>query len=435
MEQAAEARALFSGVGQFSNCVIKSLQLALSCMHETYELSQAQNATNDRVKEQYTLAIKHAKHLLDRKDNGIDHLERVLTTCTLFATYETVAGNYSAAAVHFQSGRDILKEHSHSLPDHSDKSALCEISHMLAHLDMQAMVFADESSPYKYDSSPPEPLEMVPILDSLTKARDVIVNIIRHVMWTVNIFEIFHLQLPRSEEVTNFAPTLVDVYSRQADCIQAIENWWRAFHTLDIRLQESPGGLVLRMHAMSAQFLVRCLGNPSEADWDGYMSQFQEIVRMGEKLPSQPQGAESGTTPGGAPSWTYRGPAFTPIPETGPIMPLFLTAIKCRDPLLRQKALDILHSINRKESAWESLAAAKVATLVIEAEEGLVSGPVNRANDVTDDKRCAYMKLLVRMRQREIDMQAYMRNGTMLATQLSRDSTARVQAFRPVREL
>ncbi|EXJ80819.1 hypothetical protein A1O3_07103 [Capronia epimyces CBS 606.96] len=61
-------------------------------------------------------------------------------------------------------------------------------------------------------------------------------------------------------------------------------------------------------------------------------------------------------------------PIFTS--EAGPIPPLYFCAIKCRDPLLRRRALVLMRRAPRRESVWAYVPTEKVIEKVIGLEEG-----------------------------------------------------------------
>ena len=59
---------------------------------------------------------------------------------------------------------------------------------------------------------------------------------------------------------------------------------------------------------------------------------------------------------------------------------LFLVATRCRVPLLRRRTIYLLRQYPRREGLWDSLMAAKVATWLMNAEEGgMVNGYVPEA--------------------------------------------------------
>ena len=69
----------------------------------------------------------------------------------------------------------------------------------------------------------------------------------------------------------------------------------------------------------------------------------------------------------------------------GYIPPLFFTATRCRDPVIRRQAITVLHDSRRRERVWDSCAAARVAERVMTIEErGLL---VSECHDVPRSNR------------------------------------------------
>ena len=55
--------------------------------------------------------------------------------------------------------------------------------------------------------------------------------------------------------------------------------------------------------------------------------------------------------------------------SVGIITPLYVCVTRCRDPIIRRRALRLLHKCNRKEGVWDSRLSARVAQRIVEIEE------------------------------------------------------------------
>lgn len=74
--------------------------------------------------------------------------------------------------------------------------------------------------------------------------------------------------------------------------------------------------------------------------------------------------------------------------DMGIIPPVFSVVMRCRDPVVRRHAIDILRRNTRQEAVWKSTLVARVAQRVVELEEeGL--GVVNTCDDVPLKARLA----------------------------------------------
>ncbi|KAI4268194.1 MAG: hypothetical protein LQ337_007989 [Flavoplaca oasis] len=68
------------------------------------------------------------------------------------------------------------------------------------------------------------------------------------------------------------------------------------------------------------------------------------------------------------------------------ISPLFTVGYKCRDPILRRKAISMLYSAPRQEGVWDSILTARACERIMNLEEeGL--GEVKYAADIPDWRR------------------------------------------------
>lgn len=123
-----------------------------------------------------------------------------------------------------------------------------------------------------------------------------------------------------------------------------------------IRQKSQYTTILLRMyHAVMT--IILSVGMPGpECLHDAHILTFQEIVTWGETLISgkiiRPQG--------GSHVFTF---------EPGLIFPLVFAGLKCRDRVLRRRAVDVLRTSDNQEGAWESIAAARVVEFVISVEE------------------------------------------------------------------
>ena len=74
------------------------------------------------------------------------------------------------------------------------------------------------------------------------------------------------------------------------------------------------------------------------------------------------------------------------------VAPLYAVAHRCRDPLIRRKAVSLLQSSPRQEGIWDSVLATKAAEIVIAVEEeGL--GNVTSCADIPDWARICDVKV------------------------------------------
>ncbi|KAF2432848.1 hypothetical protein EJ08DRAFT_695249 [Tothia fuscella] len=76
--------------------------------------------------------------------------------------------------------------------------------------------------------------------------------------------------------------------------------------------------------------------------------------------------------------------------EPGIVLPVFETAMRCRDPSQRRRALALLRSAPRKEGVWDSMGAAAVAECAMNLEEDGLVEP-EQVGDIPDHKRVYFV--------------------------------------------
>lgn len=105
-----------------------------------------------------------------------------------------------------------------------------------------------------------------------------------------------------------------------------------------------------------------------EMIWDAFVSDGERIVALAEEV----VGVEDATPTLARPTFAF---------ESSIVRPLYSVANKCRDPVIRRKAIALLRSAPRQEGIWDSQLAAKVAERVMTIEESGL-GEVRSCRDV-----------------------------------------------------
>lgn len=463
---------------------IKHGILALSTMHERFESTFPvfTSKSNDFAFVQYMQAVKHSNELLRAHSQGRVGVEKVLIACIIFTCYENLAGNYRAANMHLRNGLLILNQHKRSvLPDVQTESQE-SIGNVLYRFDLQAMTFSDNTSPYDYGfDNPPDVPKIPEIYTTNSSARNDIVGLMRCMMWVSGIANINPnaTDNPTWLRIYTQVTTLFDPWERAFEAYQ---------RNLPPNEQGDPkiyaGNTLLKMSFMMTRIIMAAGGVVrTEMAWDTFKDSFKTIVDLAETLPiltanvpsqspeassppsrnttpqppssrhrsiapnpivssvPSPPGSSnaaffssnaSPTTLSGAsptefalPSTPKRKPpSFSPSFELSPIVPLFLTACRCRDPVLRRRAIVILMSCRRREGVWDSFGAAMVALQCIKLEESMdpavelgadnwlpLTTKCKDSSNVEEKKRVQDVFVSVNMADRQIGVNYLMRSG------------------------
>lgn len=352
---------------------IKHAVLALSSLHQLSSLPHDSDTNYQHrlyAERQHHKALEEARVLIASAQP--QDVDRILIACIIFVIFEGVRGDYRAAAMHMDSGRAIVAQNSQRLKHSSRRKDLLEIEHALARLDLPAICFSDRSSPYCYtlidfyQTSPvlvPEPFQ------DIHEAQACFIDLARWLLVLGN-----HIEY---EEQNGDLQTMARYQAEKVRCASIIEQWHGHFSDVVKRSDSSVSLLILnlRMWYASLKMLIQAETYGAETRYDAFMSLFDETVECGEEL------AKNLADVNQSRSFSF---------DLGYMIPVFLTATRCRDPRIRRRAVNVLQTYPRQEGVWESLAAAAIAARWIAVEEeGL--GPVKCAADVPERKRIRYI--------------------------------------------
>jgi hypothetical protein len=147
-----------------------------------------------------------------------------------------------------------------------------------------------------------------------------------------------------------------------------LTSWSRSFthliSTTEVQKAYPNSIILLKVYHTVLNIIVSTRVYGLESLHDAQLPRYQYLVSLGSKLLDN----ENATDPVMSEDTIF---SFEP----GVIFVLFFTAIKCRDPVLRRRAVELLGKNGHQEGAWESVGAARVAEFVIGVEEeGLLPG-------------------------------------------------------------
>jgi len=161
-----------------------------------------------------------------------------------------------------------------------------------------------------------------------------------------------------------------------------LQEWATAFdaflssHQGSLSEAERRAAQVLQLHRLlnfaSLRTSLRRPDVDDQLSWDDSTEAFDEIVTLAESISSC---GNSNATP--------RTPSFTL--DVGIVGPLYEISRKCRDPVVRRKAIAVLCDFPRREGLWDGMLAGKVAERIVAIEEEGID--VRSCHDVPDWRR------------------------------------------------
>ncbi|KAI1799374.1 hypothetical protein F4811DRAFT_565613 [Daldinia bambusicola] len=154
--------------------------------------------------------------------------------------------------------------------------------------------------------------------------------------------------------------------------------------------QEKTAIAVLKMNQIMGEILFYMTFSDTELQFDAHLQQFKDIVNLAvEVVGDEERRAAAKRCPnpefchhqpthpdnfGGQYTARHIKPSFSA--DLGIVPPLFVVGTKCRDPVTRRQAIQLLRTSSRREGMWDSELAARISMWVMEIEE---------ADDVNDE--------------------------------------------------
>jgi hypothetical protein len=174
-----------------------------------------------------------------------------------------------------------------------------------------------------------------------------------------------------------FAPANCDppakIAKKYAYHVQNLAAFERAFQPILDRSIDSdgtitnPAAVVLTLYQKCTLIILAAVQDPSEMIYDSYLPDFQYVTRTCARLVA----SQDGKTLPKVPRFSF---------EVGIVPPLHCTVMKCRDPIIRREAINILFSSKRQEGMWDGILCSRIGSwLVACEEEGLPPPPLETA--------------------------------------------------------
>jgi hypothetical protein len=384
-----------------SNDAIRHAIVALVTFHQDHNNVEPSNSSSrtDYALKQYSRGVKGLLQLKVEARPDSYAVDVTLMCCIIFAAIEILRGNFPSALIHFNSGKSILSEEAlkqgSKVSLHLPRRLLGEA---FQRIESQLLGFGDSW-----------------IVDSPTTARPakpVVPEVFKGVEDAFFTIETLHNQILHFfSYVGNFLaeqedkPEAFDFLSYELKEFENLFARWEAAFDRLLRRKEnspelsdyltSPAILLLQILRTSIKtlFPLRSDEHMLQVDFDRYNTDFANIVAWAEQYLN--------ATSTRKPAKLIPGPAYTPgrdglllgelpsplearviaprpgtpfnVPyftmSSGVVSSLYLCGTRCRDPVVRRKASDLLQYGIRREGIWHSLLCSKIVDVVMRTEE------------------------------------------------------------------
>lgn len=267
--------------------------------------------------------------------------------CIIFTILEFLRGSRVTATSHLMSGMSLLEENNTLLRIDPFET---EVDATLSRLSLvQSLYGRPRSSPFPAIQAVPVPENLIHTIpfSNIQEARRSMINLSSLVFLFV-----------RKVERNYTAPQTPALLAEQETLSSQLLCWSNKVEQLE---RDKPGEvdrrgmIVLRVLHATAFIFLKTITTLYQTSFDQYTSMFRSIVETLEPLLDELRCSSEGA-------------ALFSL-DLAIIPCLFYTAIKCRDPELRRKAVSLLNKAPQREGLWDAREASIVAEHTIEFEE------------------------------------------------------------------
>lgn len=317
---------------------------------------------------QYTTAIKEMRAASAR---GEQDLRTTLLTCFVILCFEAWNGNQDLAVRQIQTGLKLVQAWREEIIINQKRQNITddELIKTFSKLDVQAISFAEESTPERHalavDGERELLANMPASFSTIQEAETYESALLRQSMRFLAV----QVPLPKPPPPKRAFPVnawwgLQDpqAISIQQKIVAGISNWVAAFAPLWTRLKTEETrekslliASMLRLHMEACFIALLSVCSTSEETFDEYKATFSEMVDLASfTLQVMDQNRSK------KPKFSF---------DSHVVIPLHMVTHKCRDTVIRRRAIDLLMQNPRREGVWDSTLGAKVGGWAMAVEE------------------------------------------------------------------
>lgn len=334
---------------------------------------------------QYNKSIAHLQSYFE--DDRHESVQVALITCVLFICIELMMGSYTRANVHIDHGINVLRT-LQSKPQGADvslrksrkaifratdpKTVDDHLLEILARLNTQCVLFGYPSRYIHFTETRSYPPDMIPdTFNSLQECRQYLEVLLNK---TLHLIQKFIGDTPTFPSCGS--ESLLTETREKLTLIESLIKWKGAYEKLSLKVRQNItvydyiALILLNMWSIKIEIMLRTCPSPndpwSEMAFDNYTHLFEEIISVGTDL------VMMRGFPGDfvlAHARCHLGP-LNFSSDMGPVPVIYYTALKCRVPSIRRRAIQALRAAPHREAVWDGIAVAAAAETVVRLEEG-----------------------------------------------------------------
>ncbi|KAK0913879.1 hypothetical protein LTR91_011977 [Friedmanniomyces endolithicus] len=366
---------------------VKHAVAAIGSLHEKLLTGAVNNPETD-------LREPRARFALEQCNKSIQHLiawgGRERPGFAVDADYlRAVYGHCEQAITHATQGYSLLQQYAMDPGDERwdvgafaiELDQLCMLMQRLQTQSKGLMGKEFRVSPAKDMFNTQRPVHF----SSLTEARSGLELVL-------NQLTIFFMDLELDDEFYDMAVSNAEKHLLFGPWL---EDWEKAFSAFLLQQQASfddrdrKAAMILKAHHLVGEILAQVDLSLGELGWDAFRPQFAAIVDLATAVLEDSNKSDVSVIEA---RWKTGGVFISSTSATlsftlGIVDPLFEVCSRCRDPVLRRKALDLLARHPRQECMWSSWSAWKVGKFILRLEEDGADSPVKQSSDVPLNSR------------------------------------------------
>ncbi|GFF40668.1 NAD(P)H-dependent FMN reductase C4B3.06c [Aspergillus udagawae] len=348
-----------------SEAAIRHAVIALGALHQHLHIVLSKDRCDPGRKiapqneqfiiQQYNSAIRHLVTQLSSA-NQVPHL--TLIACCLFVCLEILSGQVGKALDHIEAGLKIVQRWENDPNGKLQSEGITrELTYTVVRWNTQLSKHGRRMISLNLSQLDPA--------DSVGKSETWSdISAARHSLDVLINRAISFVETVGTDRKTRGSPWQV---CRQQALLQDFAAWLSAFDSLmkrsgrRLKKTDPRGPLVLRIHHRTNQVIVAVALSRDELIFDQLDDDFRAIVAYAEELIELNASLD-------------RDSLLTVFSmETGLISSLCYTASKCRNPVLRRKAISLLYRCPQKEGLWSMQQYAILARIIVQIDEEVVA--------------------------------------------------------------
>ncbi|OQV09536.1 Fungal Zn2-Cys6 binuclear cluster domain-containing protein isoform 3 [Cladophialophora immunda] len=307
------------------------------------------HAEHRRALRWYSKALVSFRHLLEQGEADNAH---TLLSCILFGAFEFQQRNVGNALRLMDNAYRMLGQNLSGRPAQQTLTTNTDIDETVtAFSSRKAILMATLATPeWKYRAR--ERLSKPFIVATLAVLDEFRQHLYTLMFKAYEIVRVTALLSHDEYEMQKLRP-------RQQICLEELQRWKDSFLPVSDSLRDGEtewiSSYLLMYWGVCHVWLASCL-SPLESSFDEHMQEFAAIVDRAEEVIDHHAGNETS------------GPIFTG--EIEMLLALYFAATKCRNAIVRRRALRLIRKIPYRESVWASIASPRVVEKMIAVEEG-----------------------------------------------------------------